>query len=247
VWQRPLDALQGKPLCEPGAQIEVVVNKETDETQMWRMSADRHSCQKYFVPHELADILDSVSGDATQVKMLSWAFPAIIKLVALQARIKKDAAKHGIPNVTTIVDYAVNFAIPFTSEQQVELVKPFIFNIRKALAAKQKPTKVTKTAAFSTGDEVTWLLEPGADRRAQGFIRSIGGRQRLVTLMVAGAHARALQPSYADEWQENNPGLPIEKLVIQIRYQVSEWKETRDPVVVAETAIFDGVTDGTDG
>jgi hypothetical protein len=240
VWETPLEARGGKPLCKPGYPIEVKTDE--GEERKWRMAAHRFSCQKHFVPKEIEDALSYVTSDVDLVRGLAWAFPAIEAFGKLQDRIRKHAEKNGLGDQTETIETVAEFMMLFRSYEQAQYVKPLIKHVHKNLQAKKKPASKAKSS-FQPGAEVEWD-DAGSGQRVSGTIRTIGGPKKLITLLVSGEDAAALKPKYAQKWQEENEGESLNNLVIQVRYSYQEWKDERNPSVKSEAVVFDFTDDG---
>jgi len=207
VWEAPLQARGGKPLCRPGQPF-LLPAKEGEEPVKWRMQRDRYSCQEHFIPQDMQDVLQFLTDDIDQVRMLLWCFPTLAKFVKLQNRVKRFHAKHGGDAEKTI-NALLDFVVLFESEQQIQLVKPFIKRVVDGLAATKKPRRTGK-ASFKAGDEVSWEAQPGV--RVQGFIRSIGGRNKNVTIIVTDPYVQKLAPGSTQK-------------ALQWQRPVTEWKQ----------------------
>lgn len=239
VWETPLDALDGKSLCKPGLPVQVK-DAEGQETT-WQMAPQRFSCQNYFIPQEMEDLLSFVTDDVDQLRYLSWVFPTIEAFCKFQDRVRKHAEKSGIKDPSQLVDNAANFAMMFQTSEQAKYVKPFIKAIYKHLQAKYQPKSAPKGKGKSTyvaGAEVEWD-DLGSGQRVSGVIRAVGGAKRLITLLVSGDSAAALQPEYAEKWQTEHPDALIDDLVIQVRYNFKDWRDERNPAVKAAAVVFD--------
>lgn len=237
VWEAPLAARDGKPLCKPGYPIEVKTSE--GEERKWRMAAHRFSCQNHFVPKDIEDVLAYVTADPDMVRCLAWAFSAIESFCKLQDRIRKHAEKSDLGDQTEIINTVAEFILLFQSQEQAQYVKPLIKHVHKNLQAKHKPKATKKAkASFQPGAEVDWD-DPGSGQRVSGTICTIGGPKRLITLLVSGEGAAALKPQYAEKWQAEHDGESLSNLVIQVRYSYNEWKDERNPAVKSEAVVFD--------
>ena len=221
AWEAPLQARGGKPLCRPGQSFGLPV-KAGEEPKKWRMQENRYSCQTHFIPKDMEDVLPLLTNDPDQVKMLLWAFPAVAALVKLIERIQQHHKKVG-GDPEKSLNRTIDFLLLFRSQQQQQLVKPFIKMVSKQLT-ERKPKKLARRKdSFKSGDNVSWEVAGSSGARAEGFIQTIGGRGNLVTIIVAGPSVQVLCP---DSTQN------------AIRWQrpVPEWKEM-DPKVLSTTPI----------
>jgi len=214
AWDAPLKARGNKPLCKPGAPC-VLPASDGQEPKHWRMQDDRYSCQTHFIPKDMEDVLTHLTDDPDQVRMLLWAFPAIAQFVKLQQRIRQFHAKRG-GDPEKSIDNVLDFMQLFNSAQQQELVRPFIKRVVDGLSQSRKKKPGPSRTAFRSGDSVTWEIQPG--KSVEGFILSIGGRGKCVTIMVHGESVRALAPDGehsgsiqwkrpVEEWKKMNPKL----------------------------------------
>lgn len=240
VWETPLAARDGKPLCKPGTPIQVETSE--GEERKWRMAAHRFSCQNYFVPKDLEDVLTYVTNDVEYVRCLAWAFPAIEAFCKLQDRIRAHAEKNGLGDQTATIDSVAEFLLLFRTQEQAQYIKPFIKYVYKNLKAKSKPKSKTSKSSFQPGAEVEWD-DLGSGQRVSGTIRTVGGPKKLITLLVSGESAASLKPKYAEKWQAEHEGESISNLVIHVRYSYNEWKEERNPAVKSEAVVFDFTED----
>ncbi len=216
AWEAPLQARGGKPLCRPGQSFGLPV-KVGEEPKKWRMQANRYSCQTHFIPKDMDDVLTLLTDDADQVKMLMWTFPTIVKLVKLVKRVQQHHEKNGgDPEVS--LNHVIDFLLLFRSEQQHDLVKPFIKMVSKQLSTKKPKAPARRKDSFKSGDSVSWDI-PGTGKRAEGFILTIGGRGNLVTIMVTGESIKLLNPDATQpavkwrrpvqEWKDMNPRIEL--------------------------------------
>jgi len=242
VWKTPLSACGGKALCKPGLPAVVPLGEDGTETHKWRMAPHRFSCQQYFIPTELSEVLTHVTADPDYVRGVLWAFPAIKALTKLQERIASYYEKHNLGDPTKTTEGVLDFALLFSSPEQAEYVKPFVKYVYENIKKRRTTAAARPKAAFQAGAEVTWD-DPGTGKRVSGIIRSIGGAQRLITLLVSGVDAQTLQPEFAADWLEKNPDTSINVLTVQMRYKFEEWKETRNPAVVSEAVVFDDISE----
>ena len=210
AWDAPLKARGNKPLCRPGQPF-VLPASEGEEPLKWRMQEDRYSCQTHFIPRDMEDLLSYLTDDLAQVKMLLWSFPAITQLVKLQQRIRTYHEKRGgdpEKSFNTLVD----FMLLFNSTQQQDLVRPFIKRVVVGLTASKRNKPKRAKTKFKVGDVVSWEVQPG--KRVEGFILRSGGRNKLITIVVAAPHVQVLCPGTTkpvqwqrplNEWEQMNP------------------------------------------
>lgn len=218
AWEAPLTARGGKSLCRPGQQFGLPV-KAGEEPKTWRMQEDRYSCQTQFIPKDMEDVLALLSSDADQVRMLLWAFPTIAKMVKLIDRIQKHHETAG-GDAEISLNNVIDFVMLFRSEQQQQLVKPFVKMVHTQLAERKVKKPARRKNAFKAGDNVSWQMDNG---RAEGFIQAIGGRGNLVTILVAGPSVQLLVPG-------------SDQPAIRWKRSATEWRKM-DPRVLATTPI----------
>ncbi|KKN30882.1 hypothetical protein LCGC14_0829570 [marine sediment metagenome] len=210
AWEAPLAARGGKSLCRPGKPFELPVKKGEDLRQ-WFMQEDRYSCQTHFIPQDMEDVLPMLTEDQDQIRILLWAFPVITKLVQLQNRIRKHCSKNDL-DAEKYINTVVDFMLLFSSAQQQKLIKPFIKAVAKGLATRKKKKKLPrKKSSFRAGDQVVWEVWPG--QSIEGYISSIGGRNKNVTIVVSPPHTELLAPGSTKPVRWQRP--------------VAEWKKMK--------------------
>lgn len=229
AWDAPLKAREDKPLCRPGLPF-LLPSQDGEEPQRWRMQEDRYSCQTHFIPKDMEDVLQFFTGDLDQIRMLLWSFPVLVRFVKLQQRIIKHHEKNG-GDAEKSINTVIDFMVLFSSEEQMKLVKPFVKRIADGLVETRRTKKKKKTrkrTAFRPGDEVSWQTEAGKEVR--GFIRTIGGRNKNVTIIVTAPYVEVLTPG-------------AEQNAIQWQRPVAEWKQM-NPQKVAATPVMTDQQDG---
>lgn len=212
VWETPLAVRGDRPLCGPGVKTGVTI---AGAKHRWRMNEDRYSCQAHFVPKDIGDVLTYITADPVDVQMLQWTFPIVKHLVKLQERIRRYYKSKNLEGAEKAVDNAIDFATLFTSQEQADYVRPYVNSAREAIKAAKK-SRIRRGSQFRAGDEVEWDNTAGAGR-VRGFISSIGGAARLMTLMVHGENVQLLDPGNTSpallwkrpqvEWLKLNPKL----------------------------------------
>ena len=213
VWETPLEARGGKPLCAPGVKTDVTIKGAKHK---WHMNKERYSCQTQFVPKDIEDVLTHITANPVDLRMLRWSFPAIKQLVKLQDRIRTYFMKNRLSDAEKTVDNVIDFATLFTSVEQIDYVRPYVDSVKDALRAANRKKALRRGTKFRTGDEVEWDNTAG-DGRIHGFISSIGGATRLMTFMVHGENVAMLDPGNTSpvlmwkrsqaEWMKLNPKL----------------------------------------
>jgi hypothetical protein len=213
VWETPLAARGGKPLCAPGVKTDVTI---AGAQHRWHMNAERYSCQAHFVPKDIAEVLTHITLNPIDAQMLRWSFPVVKQLVKLQERIRSYYKKNGLEGAEKAVDNVIDFATLFTSQEQATYVQPYVTKTLEALKAINKKKTKRRGAQFRSGDEVEWDNSAGPGR-VRGFISSIGGAARLMTFMVHDENVQLLDPGNTRkalmwkrpqaEWLKLNPEL----------------------------------------
>lgn len=245
LWEAELSAFGGKPLCAPGVRTTVQIK---DQEFNWRMHEGRYSCQSRFVPMELDGLLEYVTADAHDTKILLMAIATAKRVVQLQDRVRKYCARNGLENrEQQMLRNMLDVLVMFDSLEQIKYVEPFLSHAYKLLKAKEQQRKAptqAKKQIFRGGDQVSWLSRQGGPR-VSGMIRVVKNGQKTIVVTASGKNAQTLQPTAADAWQEQNPDAHISTFRIEVEYDKVLWKKL-DPQQKASTPLFRVAADEQD-
>lgn len=231
VWEAPLKARSGKALCYPGRKIEI---ENDGDSRIWRMNSDRHSCQKYFVPRDMEGMLELITRNPSDLMVLRWAFPAIIKLVALQQRILTYYEKHELDGAEKAIDRVFDLVTLFSSEEQIDYVKPFILSVEKAVKAAQK-RKTRRKTRFRAHDVVTWD-DTASGERVEGHVVSIS--RKFVRLEVRGENVKSLRPELAKKALAESPTRSTADLRLPLKLDLTTWRK-RNPELASRPIVLE--------
>lgn len=212
LWETPLPGTD-TPLCRPGAVVDV--DRGDGKPFTHTMRADLYSCQRHFVPLDMAKVLELVGDDPYRLRALSWAFPVIKQLVKYQQRVAGMYAKKNLPGMDDTLDVAYDFMFMFTSGAQIEFVHPYV-------KARHNSIRTAKTKRTQNAPKAGYLVEwDGSNgKRVKGVVQSYGGPKSAIVVSVFGDEVQKLDPEATAE---------------AVRWQrpIKEWK-TLNPKIISK-------------
>jgi hypothetical protein len=234
LWNTPIAAKGGKCLCYAGAKVTFSLNEEEDIE--WRMQPDRYSCQRYFVPLDVPDVVAFLKDDVHSVAVLRYALPIASAIASAQGKFGTYVEKNKIDDsvADTLLGTINDFAQLFTSAEQIAYVRPLLPFLTKKLRAKHKAKAAGRKAAYAPGDDVSWT-DRNTGGTVSGLVRTVGGPKKVISLLVSGKHAETLRPKFVAAKKAENPKARVTFLVT---YKMEDWA-TMNPQTISEAIVYD--------
>jgi len=190
----------GKVRCSPGRLFEDVP-----------MSADRFSCETFFICKEMdAELVAFLNMSLPEIQTIKRLIPGTKRMLDVASWLDTWATKHEVKKpLPEVWRNAKGFITAFDSLEQIEYVAKFISSYCSALTKREKERRPRKPT-YEAGDWVDFTdLKSG--ETVSAIILSMG--RGLIRL--AGIKAQSGQ---------------------KYEFKLKEWKKTRSPKIIRKTA-----------